>query len=301
MRARTQQRPPPSSLAALWLGERVPDPSLPATTVARLRAAGCVYAEEEAGLLHEAAASPEALEVLVARRVEGEPLEQLLGWASFRGLRIRVDPGVFVPRSRTTFLVELALPLLGPGATVCDLCCGSGAVGAALVAERPDLEVYAADLDPAAVACARRNLPPARVLEGDLYAALPSHLRGAVDLLAVNAPYVPTGDIVLMPTEARDHEHRIALDGGADGLDVQRRVVRGALGWLRQGGHLLVETSLAQAPATLALVTDAGFVAAVEHSEEWDATVVVGRDHRHAPSAATRRAPGRGSRVESGR
>jgi release factor glutamine methyltransferase len=244
--------------------------------VGRLRAAGCVFAEEEAALLLAEAPASEALEEMVARRVTGQPLEQVVGWAQFRGARMHVGQGVFVPRLRTELLVELAVPLLVAGRTVLDLCCGTGAVGAALAREVPGIEVYAADLDPAAVACARRNLPAARVFEGDLYTALPGALRGRVDVLAVNAPYVPTDEIALMPAEARDHEHLVALDGGADGLDVQRRVVACAREWLAPGGHLLIETSVRQAPVTLALFVAAGLEARVEHSEEYDATVVVG-------------------------
>src|SRR3954447_4575395 len=153
------------------------------SVVARLRAAGCVFAEDEARLLIEAAPTEPALETVVARRVAGEPLEQLLGWAEFCGLRIVVSPGVFVPRRRTEFLVETALPLTHPGAVVVDLCCGSGAVGAALVAGVPALDLTAADIDPAAVACARRNLPGASVHQGDLFDALPADLRGRVDVL----------------------------------------------------------------------------------------------------------------------
>ena len=244
--------------------------------VGRLRAAGCVFAEDEARLLSEAAVSPEHLEELVSERVAGLPLEQIVGWAEFRGRRTYVNPGVFVPRRRTEFLVELAAAALTSGRTAVDLCCGTGAVGAALLREVPGIEVYAADVDPAAVACARRNLPAARVFDGDLYDALPDELRGRVDVLAVNAPYVPTADIVLMPPEARDHEHRVALDGGSDGLDVQRRVVDDATTWLSAGGHLLIETSVHQAPVTLALFSAAGLDARIEHSEEYDATVAVG-------------------------
>jgi release factor glutamine methyltransferase len=138
-------------------------------------------------------------------------------------------------------------------------------------------EVHAADSDPDAVACARRNLPPERVHEGDLYAALPDDLRGRVDLLLVNAPYVPTDAIATMPREARDHEHPVALDGGADGLDVQRRVVGEAPAWLRPGGRLVVETGRDQAARTAALVTAAGMSASVETDDEVDATVVLGR------------------------
>ena len=112
----------------------------------------------------------------------------------------------------------------------------------------PGLEVYAADVDPDAVACARRNLPPERVFEGDLYDALPGALRGRVAAVVANAPYVPTHAIATMPPEARDHEHRVALDGGADGLDVHRGVVAGARDWLAPGGRVLIETSRAQAP-----------------------------------------------------
>jgi len=281
--------------------------------VDRLRAAGCVFAEDEARLLRTAAESPVELDALVARRVEGAPLEALLGWAEFCGLRIAVDPGVFVPRQRTAFLVAQAVHRLrvppppagrqrpdnrgrvedGPDAlrlsdggrrpspqrvndgtdpVVVDLCCGSGAVGAAIAAAVPDVEMHAADVDPAAVACARRNLP--RVYQGDLYDALPDHLRGRVDILVVNAPYVPTAAIATMPPEARDHEPRAALDGGADGLDVQRRVAADAPVWLRPGGALLIETGADQAPHTAELFAAAGLVPHVAYAD--DATVVTG-------------------------
>jgi release factor glutamine methyltransferase len=244
-----------------------PDP-----LVARLRAAGCVFAEDEARLLREAAGSPAELDALAARRVDGAPLEALLGWAEFCGLRIAVDPGVFVPRQRTAFLVAQAVRRAGPGALVVDLCCGTGAIGAAIAAAVPRAEVHAADVDPAAVACARRNLP--NVYQGDLYAALPDRLRGRVDLLVVNAPYVPTDAIATMPPEARDHEPRVALDGGADGLDVQRRVAAEAPAWLRPGGALLIETGADQAQCTAALFAAAGLVPQVAYAE--DATVVIG-------------------------
>ena len=205
--------------------------------VARLRAAGCVFAEEEAALLVAEAGSAAELERLVAERVAGTPLEVVVGWADFCGLRVSVARGVFVPRRRTELLVACALPELTTGSVVVDLCCGTGAVGAALRAAVPGLEVYAADLDPAAVACAQRNLPTDRVFEGDLFAALPTALRGRVDVVACNAPYVPTDAIALMPPEARDHENRIALDGGADGVRVQARAARGAWrGWLSVAG-----------------------------------------------------------------
>ncbi|MGA1836210.1 methyltransferase [Herbiconiux sp. 11R-BC] len=353
-----------------------------AAVAARLRAAGCVFAEEEAALLLEAAGfgaeggfdeaseheaggiirtepgtsaghaglrhvdapDPVALERLIAQRVAGLPLEHILGWAEFAGLRIAVDPGVFVPRRRTEFLVQHAVAALahgrdahpaaeaasaaqrpehrtspsgaadreaggahpGDGASalehpehrrtqggtadreagdthpaagvvVLDLCCGSGAVGAAMAAAVAGADVYAADIDPAAVRSARRNIPrPERVFEGDLYDALPGTLRGRIDVIVVNAPYVPTAAIATMPPEARLHEARVALDGGADGLDVQRRVAADALGWLARGGTLLIETSEAQAPTTAAVFAEAGLHPRIERSDELDATVVIG-------------------------
>ena len=269
-------------------------------TVARLRAAGCVFAEEEAALLADAATSPAHLEELLVQRVGGLPLEHVVRWAAFRGLRVAVRPGVFVPRRRTELLVDEAVRLVaetdarsgagsGAGAgvplVVVDLCCGAGALGLALVTalrapeppagSRP-VELHAADVEPAAVACARVNVEPVggRVHAGDLYDALPAELRGRVDVLLANVPYVPTDAVALLPPEARDHEPRIALDGGADGLDVLRRVAAGAPGWLAPGGRLLVETSERQAAAAAAAFEECGLVTRVVTTE--DATAIAG-------------------------
>jgi release factor glutamine methyltransferase len=254
----------------------------PPAVVDRLRAAGCVFAEDEARLLVSTARTPADLAAMVDRRVAGFPLEHVLGWAEFCGLRVAVDPGVFVPRRRSEFLVHQAVASAGrPGdgpLVVVDLCCGSGAVGLALAAALDPVDLHAADLDPAAVRCARRNLPAdAHVYEGDLDAPLPAALRGRVDALVANAPYVPTGEIGLLPPEARVHEPRVALDGGADGLDLLRRVVDAAPGWLAPGGSLLVETSAHQAPALVAAVARAGLTPATTTSDDLAATVVIGR------------------------
>ena len=249
----------------------------PAGLVERLRAAGCVFAEDEAALLVGAAEDDTHLEVLVAERIRGVPLEQVVGWAEFCGLRVAVTPTVFVPRRRTELVVRIALEVVRPGDVVVDLCCGTGAIAAALLAAVPGLDVHAVDVDPAAVACARRNLPSDRVHEGDLYAALPADLRGRVALVAANAPYVPTAAIATMPPEARDHESRTALDGGGDGLDVQRRVIAGAPGWLSEDGLLLVETSRSQAGRTQEAMAAAGLAAQVRHDPDLDGTVAAGR------------------------
>src|SRR5580692_2461709 len=187
-----------------------------AAVVARLRRAGCVFAEEEAAVLLSVARSREDLGALVERRAAGEPLEQVVGWAEFGGLRIVVDPGVFVPRRRSEFLVSVAVGLAGwrmDGGgeipVIVDLCCGTGALGLAVANGLAGwAELHVADLDPAAVACARRNVEPAArgdvgreppmpggtrghggreppmpggkgcVYVGDLFGALPDGLRG---------------------------------------------------------------------------------------------------------------------------
>ncbi|MEU7059199.1 putative protein N(5)-glutamine methyltransferase [Streptomyces sp. NPDC046197] len=266
----------PSSASSASSGAT--SPASRAWAVAALRAAGCVFAEDEAELLLTAARTPEELTALVDRRAAGLPLEQVLGWAEFRGLRVVVEPGVFVPRRRTEFLVDQAVAGAPRASVVVDLCCGTGAVGTALAAALGPVELHAADIDPAAVRCARRNIGPAggRVHAGDLFEALPGDLRGRVDVLAANVPYVPTDEVCLLPAEARDHEPLVALDGGTDGLDVLRRVTAGAPDWLAPGGSLLVETGEHQAPAALEAFREAGLAARLAVSEELYAYVVIG-------------------------
>lgn len=260
-----------------------PPSSSDSAVIATLRAAGCVFAEDEARLLIAAARTPDELAALVESRAGGLPLEHVLGWAEFCGLRVAVDPGVFVPRRRTEHLVRLATFLAHqatdrPYPVLVDLCCGSGAVGAALAGAVPGTELHAADLDPAAVRCARRNLSAlgGRVYQGDLYEPLPAALRARIDVLVANVPYVPTDEVELLPPEARVHEPRVALDGGADGLDVLRRVAADAAGWLAPGGCLLVETSERQAPGALEILAAGGLVPRLSAHEELNATVVVG-------------------------
>lgn len=288
------------------------------TLVAALRSAGCVYAEEEAVILLEAADSDTDLARLLDLRVQGYPLEHIVGWAQFCGLRITVAPGVFVPRRRSEFLVAQTLAALaglaalegpgGPGGpeghagktgpgpqrvpvppshaesgtqllTVLDLCCGSGAVGTALAHVLPGCELHASDIDRAAVDCAAGNIAAftGRAYCGDLFAAVPEGLRGSFDVIAANAPYVPSAAIMFMPQEARDHEPEIALDGGADGLELHRRIAAQAPSWLRPGGLLLLESSARQAPASVAILASNGFSASMSSSEDFDGTVVTGR------------------------
>ncbi|MGQ0572732.1 MAG: HemK family protein methyltransferase [Pseudonocardia sp.] len=273
------------------------------TVVARLRAAGCVFAEDEARLLVAAADGPHELAALVARRVTGQPLEHVLGWAEFCGLRIAVEPGVFVPRRRSELLVTAAVGVLTArcassttvlsgrcassttvpagrlGAVVVDLCCGSGAIGAALAAAVPGIDLHATDVDPAAVRCARRNLPTHHVYEGDLDAPLPATLNGRVDVLVANVPYVPTAALSTMPPEAREHEPARALDGGPDGLDVARRAGAAATRLLVDGGHLLIETGADQAAVLVAVFATHGLTSRIVRDDARDASVVVATRH----------------------
>lgn len=238
-----------------------------------------MFAEDEADLLLTAATTPDHLDQMVRQRVHGVPLEQILGWAEFGGLRIAVEPGVFVPRRRTELILRQALVLAPPQPVVVELCCGSAALALAVASTLEEVELYATDIEPAAVRCARRNLAglpgPAEVLEGDLYDALPHSLAGRVDLLLANAPYVPTGSLGLLPPEARLYEPRLALDGGMDGLDLLRRIIAEARHWLAPHGRLLVETSRGQAPACVAACVRHGLAAQIVTSDELDATVVL--------------------------
>jgi len=253
----------------------VADTAAIAAIAAVLRAAGSVFAEDEARLLVEAAPDDADLDRLVRQRAAGIPLEHLLGWVEFDGLRIAVEPGVFVPRRRTELLVREAARRAPPRAVVVELCAGAGAVAAALTARLEGPEVYAVDVDQVAVRCARRNLPGGHVYAGDLDAPLPRRLEHRVDVLVANAPYVPAGEIGLMPAEARDHEPRVALDGGADGLDVARRVVAVAPRWLSPAGVVLIETSERQAPALVEAAAAAGLRPVVVHDENTGGTAVL--------------------------
>jgi release factor glutamine methyltransferase len=263
------------------VGGCAPDPRV----VAALQAAGCVFAEAEAALLQEQARDEAELTSMLAARTSGVPLEHVLGWAEFCGLRVAVRPGVFVPRRRTEFLVAQAIPLVRPGAVVVDLCCGSGAIGLAVATAIPGVELYACDVDPAAVGCARENLVGVgTVYLGILFTALPADLRGRVGLVVASAPYVPTDEIRLMPAEARMHEPAVALDGGWDGLDVYRAIAADVASWLGAGGHVAVETGRDQAAGVAALLLAAGLRTTIATDER--AAVVIGLASRR------RRSPG---------
>ncbi|GAA0475101.1 N5-glutamine S-adenosyl-L-methionine-dependent methyltransferase [Paractinoplanes deccanensis] len=245
-----------------------------ATAVTRLRAAGCVFAEDEAAVLRSVAGDDDALADLVSRRAQGEPLEQVAGYADFCGLHVRLRKGVFVPRVRSELLVRVAVAEQ-PDVLV-DLCCGSGALGIAVKSQKPDVDLYAADIDPVAVECARDN-GVLHAYQGDLYSPLPAALRHRVDVILANVPYVATAHIPLLPSEARDHEPRAALDGGGDGLDVFRRVAEDAASWLAPDGVLLSEITEAQEQPARQALAERGLDGDVIYDDDLEARVIRAR------------------------
>ncbi|MGJ7909957.1 putative protein N(5)-glutamine methyltransferase [Neobacillus sp. LXY-1] len=246
--------------------------------IGRLRNEGCVFPEEEAHLLISEAKSKEELMNFVDKRASGFPLEYVVGFTTFCGLRIEIEPGVFIPRRRTEFLVQKAIEVIKSNDVVLDLCCGSGAVGAAITNHVKQNSLHSVDIDPVAVRCASRNITMmgGQPYLGDLYKALPHSLKGQVNLIVANAPYVPTDSVELLPREARLYEPKMALDGGKDGLDLHRKIAEEAKNWLVSGGHLLIETSEMQSARTSEIFTKAGFITRMVRDEEWDATIVIG-------------------------
>lgn len=255
-----------------------------------LRDAGCVFAEEEAAILLEAAlpgnatgeeARRSTLNELVARRISGEPLEQIVGWVDFAGLRLNVRPGVFVPRQRTRLLAfhsERAVRAVserrgaaGPTPVLVEGFCGAGPVGSFVAASVPGARICVGDEQDEAVASAVANIRTAADAESfraadatvdghrlDCLQGLPEELRHGVDVIAAVPPYVPDAAGDFLPREAVDFEPSRALFGGADGLDLVRRLIDESEDWLRPEGALLIEIGRDQAPIALAYAADRG-------------------------------------------
>jgi release factor glutamine methyltransferase len=254
------------------------DEELRASITSRLRQAGSVFAEDEASLLLSEAGTFDELERMVGQRLEGKPLEYIVGWVDFLGHRFALKPGVFVPRARSELVVVEALALVKAGDVVVDLCCGSGALGASVLRAFDEIEIYAADIDPIAVGCAQENfgLREDKVFTSDLFSDFPDELRGRVSLLICNAPYVPSGSLQFLPGDSRLHESAVSLDGGIDGLDVHRRVLEEAQSWLSQGAHLIVETNPYQVDELVKAFDLGRFRTRVANSSELEAMVVIG-------------------------
>ncbi|MGA9525540.1 MAG: peptide chain release factor N(5)-glutamine methyltransferase [Myxococcaceae bacterium] len=202
---------------------------------------------------------------LIERRSSGEPTHYLTGHREFYGRTFKVDPRVLIPRPETELLVEAVLrevPKEAP-ARLLDLCVGSGAVAVTLAAERPQASVWATDLSPDAVAVSRENAEAlgvgARVTirEGDLFSPLPPGVR--FDALASNPPYIRSSDIGTLQAEVQREPH-LALDGGADGLDLIRRIAREGQSWVKGGGRLAMEIGEEQGDAVKRLLEETGWV-----------------------------------------
>jgi release factor glutamine methyltransferase len=204
-----------------------------------LTRAGCVAADEEAVELVAAAPDTGTLEALVARRTAGEPLAWLVGTTRFCDIDVFVDAGVYVPRWQSEALALRAADLLPPDGTAVDLATGSGALAAVLRARHPGARILATDIDPGAVACARRNGVDARL--GSLDDPLPEDLVDSVDVLCGVLPYVPSDALHLLPRDVVDWEPAAALDGGTDGLGLVAEAVGRSTRWVRPGGWLLLE------------------------------------------------------------
>jgi release factor glutamine methyltransferase len=209
--------------------------------VARLRAAGCVFAEEEAAEIRRVVRDPDAVEAVVAARAAGMPLEQAVGRARFAGIEVELAPGVFVPRLRAGAIVGAAVAARPAAGVVVDLGAGAGPIAAALARLIPGAAVHAVEIDPAAVTVAARNGVRLgfAVHRGSWWDALPPSLRGRVDLAAAYLPHVPTHRLAHIPRDFREHEPATAVDGGADGLDPLRAVLAGFDEWLAPGGALV--------------------------------------------------------------
>jgi release factor glutamine methyltransferase len=190
---------------------------------------------------------------LVRRRAGGEPLQQILGETEFYSRVFKVEPGVFIPRPETERLVEEAVALLAPpdhrllAPVAVEIGCGTGVIGVSLALDVPRLTVYATDINPAAVQLTQYNAhtlgagPRVHVLQGNRFDPLPAHLKGQVDLVVSNPPYIREADIPGLEVEVSQYDPEEALSGGTDGLDFYRALAARVGGWLRPGGHVAVE------------------------------------------------------------
>ncbi len=228
---------------------------------------GCVAAHEEADALIRASregAGP--IDELIARRLRGEPLAWIIGWVSFCGIRVGVEPGVYVPRPHTQALAPRAVSLLPAGGVGIDMCTGSGAVAVAVASAHPHAKVVATDIDQVAVMCARNN--GVRALAGNLDEPLAPTLQGRIDVMTTVVPYVPTEELHLLQRDVLANEPRLALDGGRRGTALLVRAAEVAARWLRLGGSVLLELGGDQAGEVAAALTNAGLSGIRVHRDD---------------------------------
>jgi release factor glutamine methyltransferase len=231
--------------------------------VGRLRAAGCVFAEREADLISTTFPDEREREAAIRRRVAGEPLEYVIGRAAFGEVVLEIGPGCFIPRARAVALVDVADRLMTrPDATALDLGCGVGPIAALLASRHPSWRVLASEVDEQALFWAERNAATFgfSVYAGSWWSGVPDDVRGQLDLVVAHLPYVPTDEVGLLPRDFRDHEARLGVDGGSDGLDPLRAVSGDASAWLTPDGALLTQVSHAQRPTAALVAARAGLV-----------------------------------------
>lgn len=281
----------------------------PPKVVARLREAGCVFAEDEARILMEAAQGSvsdqeSSLTELIARRVAGEPLEQIVGWVEFAGQRLHVVPGVFVPRQRTALLAERSILAVqaatdtvqttgsavqaanavrdvtdatenGRPARFLEAFCGVGAVATTVASAIPGTQIHLGDHDETALRWAQDNVGPcAQAHLLDCLVGLPQALSGSFDVISAVPPYVPDSAAQFLPREASEHEPATALFGGVDGLDLVRRLVSESREWLVPGGVVLIELGVAQYTNAAEFAEAQGFTATSTLGEDEQSVVL---------------------------
>lgn len=202
-------------------------------------------------------------EELLQRRISGEPLQYVTGVAGFRHLELSVGPGVMVPRPETEVVAEKAMDVLPSGGLVVDVGTGSGAIALGIAQERPDATVIATDLSLEAARWARRNRDAhalaVHLIVCDLLSALSGDLRGRVQLVVANLPYVSTLEAASLPPEVVHHEPHASLFAGTDGTHVLRRLIDESPRWLAPGGWIVLEIGVTQAGVTRSLLVERGF------------------------------------------
>jgi release factor glutamine methyltransferase len=288
----------------------VAHPEVVAAVAARLQAAGVPSPGADArwlvthvvGAAGDPSGGPGAalLDELVGRRAAREPLQLVLGTTAFRTVELVCRPGVFIPRPETEVVAGVAIEAAraaGPAPVVVEPCTGTGAIACSLVAEVPGVRVVATDRDPAATALARENLARVtagaagvagaargadwEVHDGDLLGPVDRALRGRVDVLVANPPYLPAADRGGWEPEVGDHDPEIALVGGADGHEVVDALLGAAVAWLAPGGTVVIEIDERRGADAAEVATRVGLVA-----------VRVVRDLTGVDRAVTGRRPG---------
>lgn len=290
-----------SSLRPEVLGSEESEQMGIATVAAHLRQAGCVFAEDEARILLDAAQESSSdragraiiLSELSARRVAGEPLEQIVGWVEFSGQRLAVAPGVFVPRQRTTLLAEHSILAVqaadshvsagGRPVRFLEAFCGVGAVATTVARAVPGTQIHLGEHDEAALKCARVNVgTSAHSHLLDCLVGLPQVLRSGFDVISAVPPYVPDSAAQFLPHEAADHEPPTALFGGVDGLDLVRRLICESRDWLAPGGVVLIELGSAQYTSAAEFGAAQGFTVTGTFGEDEQTVVLklaIGKEH----------------------